>query len=547
MHPATSYSSDAARRRTHRRAGTAAMFATVIAVALAASPTLAARPDFVTPQPSMLTAVAPGSSATPLISVGEMLGGYRFESLPDGIAVTRTASGRVIAYVNHETSTVPFPYTPAAPTEANSQNDYKNAMVSRLVLSGTGLNVFSGTKVIPSTANYQRFCSNFLGRKVHGFDRKLLLTSEEATDFVNRSGQAWPATLSEPPSEQAGVVVAYDPKLDQYRSIHGMGRFNHENAVALPGHGHPVILSGDDTFVTDPAQSQLYMYSAASRKKLWNDNGTLYGFVADTAGYDNYYDFVQGSTDVITGHFEPMDPAAASGTQTALEADSDAKGVFQFLRVEDIAYDRNDPNIIYFADSGRATTSAGTNPYASTNGRIFKMVLDPSDPTIVTAMSILIEGEGTLLKDPDAIHQPDNLETTANSLLITEDPSSGNQFTPIDVNPDKTAARVWLYDFGTQTKTVVARVDQSSDEGPNDVDNAAKGNFGAWEASGIIDVSQYYGDGAFLIDVQAHSLWVNKKDGPDVTGPTAGTPDGLPDFTYKREGGQLLLLRIPGA
>jgi hypothetical protein len=46
---------------------------------------------------------------------------------------------------------------------------------------------------------------------------------------------------------------------------------------------------------------------------------------------------------------------------------------------------------------------------------------------------------------------------------------------------------------------------------------------------------------AFLIDVQAHTLWVERAPGDDNSG------DGQPDFTYKREGGQLLLLRVPGA
>ena len=40
--------------------------------------------------------------------------------------------------------------------------------------------------------------------------------------------------------------------------------------------------------------------------------------------------------------------------------------------------------------------------------------------------------------------------------------------------------------------------------------------------------------------------------GADNFGPSASLanttgPDGQPDFTYKREGGQLLLIRIPGA
>ena len=46
---------------------------------------------------------------------------------------------------------------------------------------------------------------------------------------------------------------------------------------------------------------------------------------------------------------------------------------------------------------------------------------------------------------------------------------------------------------------------------------------------------------AGVIDVQAGTLWVETAPGDDNNG------DGQPDFTYKRAGGQLLLLTIPGA
>ena len=48
------------------------------------------------------------------------------------------------------------------------------------------------------------------------------------------------------------------------KPIYGMGRLNHENSVAIPGFDELVVLSGDDTFQTNPpASSQLYMYTAA--------------------------------------------------------------------------------------------------------------------------------------------------------------------------------------------------------------------------------------------------------------------------------------------
>jgi hypothetical protein len=56
-----------------------------------------------------------------------------------------------------------------------------------------------------------------------------------------------------------------------------------------------------------------------------------------------------------------------------------------------------------------------------------------------------------------------------------------------------------------------------------------------------VDASAVFGKGAFLVDVQAGTLWIEMADGPDVVAPAG------PDWTYKRSGGQLLLIRIPGA
>lgn len=537
---------------THRRTPMAVLLTTVAAVAIAAPVSAGAPSGFLTAKDPMLTPVAPGSSVTPIISVGDTLSsGYRFESIPDGISVQRLSPTRVAVLINHETSTVPFPYSRTVqppPSPEAYQNDFDNAQVSRLRIRTDELGVLGGKFAIPSSANYQRFCSNYLARRPHGFERPLFFTNEEATDFVSRDGQAWSFSTpqSEPPSEQAGVVVAMDPNTLDYKTIHGMGRLNHENSLALKGFGHPALMTGDDTFSTNPASSQVYIYQALDAEEVWNDEGHLWAFRSDDPAVNDYYDFTPGSGMSVSGEFVRISDAAARGTQAELEAESDAKGVFQFVRIEDMAYDRDDPTIVYMADSGRASTDV-SNGFASTNGRIWRMALDPEDPTHVLDLSVLIDGDLSMLKDPAAIHNPDNLETTRTGLLITEDPSSGNQFPQGDPSPAATTARVWRYDIAAGTRSVVARVDQSQDEGPDDVDSAPAGNQGAWESSGIIDVSRWFGPDMFLIDVQAHTLWVEKAAGPDDTGPTPGTPDGQPDYTYKREGGQLLLLHIPGA
>ena len=592
----------------------------VLALALAASGTSALAKDktgFKTAQPSMLTAVMPGVKITPILTVGDQLtSGYQFEAVPDGISVRPGAARTVDLFVNHETSKSPFPYNPsvAVTDPGESQNDFDNAQVSLLTLNAS-VNVVDGSFVIPSSAGFQRFCSNYLATSREGFDRDILFTNEESPDYFFRQENSWPPPIGHADEEEAGLVVALDVATGQYHAIYGMGRHNHENSVPIPGFEDLVVLSGDDTFtsgpltgvtfpagVTAPAQSQLYSYIAEDTDAVLDDEGDLWAFVSDTPGVKNYYDVRPGIGPAVTGHFiqvprniatglnpdgsemkaadvpaaqggpfpapptngswqtdlRSTTPVGIDGPQWVLEYWSDINNVFQFVRVEDIAYDKRPGmgNVVYIVDSGRGRRpdqSQDTPNFRSTNGRVWKMVLDPTDPTRVLSLTVLVEGDDNPVKTLSEIHQPDNIETTGRGILLTEDPGSSQQFATTDTSANATTARLWYVPF-VGTPAVVAKVNQSADEGPTDVDPAdnppfagaafpiSPGNLGVWESTGIVDASAAYGPGAFLINVQAHTLWVEKLTGPD----TFIDADSNPDFTYKREGGQLLLIRIPG-
>ncbi len=515
-----------------------------------------------------------GWTTEAIISVGDTLGsGYTFEALPDGIAIERiNGQGTADILVNHETSLVPFPAT---------RQDHINSTVSKLRLNQNSAGVLRGEYVIPQSAGYQRFCSNFLVGAEHGFERELLLTNEEARDIVLRATDSWEPglTLATPNTEQAGVVVAYDVRSGAYKSIYGMGRHNHENSVGIPGYGYPVVLSGDDTF--DAPASQLYMYKAASGQDVWNDNGKLYAFVANDPAINDYGDvteamaaipgrFIEVPREIATGkdaddgsevtsadfgyplpsasptttppYPKPATAAMPDGPQWVLEHWSNEHNVFQFIRVEDIAYDRRPgmSKVVYLADTGepRAKPSAiagwtrlersatGGGPHM--NGRIFKLTLG-SNPLEGATLDILPGANFDALgyNSTAAVHQPDNIETTVEGLYIQEDTGSHNAQSA--AFPDATNARIWRYPFSTGIEQVVAEVNQAIPGAPTPL------NRGTWESSGIVDASAVFGPGAFLVDVQAHTWDTEIPGGND-----------LPAI-QKRENGQLLLLRAPGS
>ena len=424
-----------------------------------------------TSQAAMVTLLAgapASSSADAIISVGDTIGGFTFESIPDGVSVYPRGNGRADVFVNHETSTVPFPFNPPWPqasgVEAN-QNDFTNSEVSQLNFNQRKVEINSVSKAIASLENYQRFCSNYLATAVEGFDRDILFTNEEAQDWVFRSGTAWPGPTFIPPgtagAEQAGVVVAHDVKNGKTKPIYGMGRHNHENSVAVPGFDDLVVLSGDDTFQTNPpASSQLYMYTAEDSDELWADEGTLHAFVADGDGQrllrpparrDDQRELRRRSRRdregqgcrrrprADPGRRLPCIPGAVGrssvppdGPQWILDqwgnvANTPSVCGQRRLRLHPprghrVRQATGMSNVVYIADSGRATAGPADPLTTSTNGRIYKLVLDPDDTGDPTEaeISILVQGDdvatgrdrpgGLVQRDPPAGQPRDDAE-----------------------------------------------------------------------------------------------------------------------------------------
>ncbi len=200
--------------------------------------------------------------------------------------------------------------------------------------------------------------------------------------------------------------------------------------------------------------------------------------------------------------------------QDALEQWSNDRNVFQFIRLEDLAYDKNNPRIVYVADTGRTRIipdpatgrlkrGPGGTVGSADNGRIFKFVFNAKNPRKVDSFSVFADGDAPSAPEFVAMRNPDNIDTSLNSLMVQED--TGN-------------AKIWRQDLATGTWSVGATVNDPSGE-----------------SSGIVDASDWFGAGWWILDVQAH--------GSDVI--SAPDPDDA-TITRKLEDGQLLLMQIPG-
>ena len=214
----------------------------------------------------------------------------------------------------------------------------------------------------------------------------------------------------------------------------------------------------------------------------------------------------------------PTSPAATTADlpQDALEDWSNANNVFQFVRVEDIAYDPDSPRTVYFADTGnsRLVEDPGTGRlYRASSGgsfaggRIFKMVMNANDPMVVDSFSVLLDATSIGMRTPD------NVAVSHDTLMVQEDTSS--------------FSKIWAYSLAAGTWTHVATGTQQPAE-----------------TSGIVDVSGWFGEGWWALDVQSHENLPGAVPGQVYGGP--GPNNGVV-YTARRELGQLLLMYVPGS
>jgi hypothetical protein len=465
-----------------------------------------------------------GGYAKALINSGEVFDGTTFEGIPDGLGIMPVGDGSeyVDIFVAFEQSHVPF----------GVFADHQDSSVQRARLNLDTQQIVELDEVLSNKAGFIRFCSANMVGPDQGFDDYTFLVNEESNDILPvKSRQAYAADAAIAPYRQAGYSVWLDAESGQYATIAGAGRINHENTMVVPGGWSGVVaLTGDDTF--SAPSSQFYLYSASSESAFKGDSGSLYAFRVTSKnstpvtatdpqnGANDYLDIALGDT--MTGEFILVPGDIARGThggqpQADLEAWSNANNVFQFIRVEDIAYDPDAPRTVFFTDTGAAVSANATTGRmsaggAAQNGRVFKMVLNPADPKVVDSFTVLADGNTA------GFTRPDNLAVGQGKIMLQEDASS----TP-NTNND-----IWSYPLagagGPWAR--VATVTQATAE-----------------TSGIVDASEWLGPGWWIFDVQSHSTQRTFAINQFYTTPITGAVIG--PYTVRRELGQLLLLYIP--
>lgn len=433
----------------------------------------------VTAKQPLAFALVPQASVRPIISVGDTIPGTAtpWAPIPDGLGAF-LERGRLVVLANHELSDRAI----AGPNGAQ----FTHARISRLEIDPASLGVIAGKYLLDGSEGFLRLCSATLATLKEGFSSLVFLTGEEVGE---------------------GRQLAVRPD-GSHTVVRSMGLFAHENQVAVPGFADRIVSFGlDDT----RGKSELYMHVAGSEADIFSDRGTLYVFRADEV--PNAGALSAGQT--ISGRFVEISNAASLSAEQ-LQAKVEELGAFPFVRLEDGSYDRRENRgapALYFVDTGSNRVPDQTKPW-DPYGSIYRLELDPSDPTRNARLMLLARSAGPASEWAS----PDNVATSANSLMVQEDPA----------HPDfARAPRIWRFPLrgngGIGTPQAVVELDN-----PRCRDGSDQPDDTCWESSGIIDVSEFLGAGTWLFDVQAHGLPV-------------------PELGITEEGGQLLLLRLPGS
>ena len=381
-------------------------------------------------------------------------------------------------------------------------NNEDNFAVSRITLD-KHFRPQAGEYLINSDNGTSRLCSATLATPdVQGFGPLFITAGESNVESMIRAADPLgPANTSRP--------------------LTAFGRWSAEQALPLPATAYPgktVVVIGDDD--SGPSGGQLALYVGSSVGDL--DNGNL--FVMARANDDIR------ETSMTVGNVYPIvfkqieNQKSLTGAQ--INTRSGELNAVVFGRVEDVDYRRGGAGReVYFAVTGQNTTGVNADGSRTMHGRIYKLTLDPTDPT-KGSLEVVLDGDDRS-GPARTFEDPDNIVATTNYLYFMEDPNGYG-----DETHD---SYLYQYNLGTKELKVVYELDHRRDK-----PDAAKYNVGGlsklgdWESSGMIDISEQTGEpGTFLIGVQAHT-W---------TGNQYKNPDGGTLRANENQASQLLVLR----
>ena len=502
---------------------------------------------------SYMEPVAPGVSLKVLATAGDVIDGVMWQGIPDGIGVLRDGDDLTV-FVNHELSS-----TNAVASAIGRANGAATAStVSALNLDTSSMTVTSARDLL-ATVSWYNYATGAYGSTPTapaGAAAKDDFGSPNHTKALNRfcsSHMAQPGDLAYSTTDASGHRITYgytgpayftgEEGSDESRAfvmdnsgnlvqLPRLGLAAWENFLVAPKTGmRTVVMGNEDGSATD---SQLWMYVGKKGKegdwvtRAGLSNGQLYVMSINNIANDNAFRASLGKNVASPVTFNPIN-TSLSGVQQ-----NGAARVLgtEMARVEDGAFDPNNPNDYYFVTTEsnkdpRATAPNPATPSVTRDGGALWRVrfTDVKNPLAGATITMLLDGS-----EAPYLSKPDNIEVdAAGNVLIQEDPGS-NDLT----------ARVLAYRIADSKISVLTKF----------VDRYFKPGSAAFitrdeESSGITDVSEFLRTGPtdktsyYVYDAQVHASTLASR--PDLAGSSAAIKAAL---TAAIEGGQLYVMTV---
>ena len=202
-----------------------------------------------TNQTPYLTAIAPGITNQSLLTVGDIVGGFKMVGIPDGLGAFDNGNGTFTLLMNHEL---------ASTDGIVRTHGSAGAFVSKFIINKSTLCVQSGSDLIqtvqlwngtafaPSTAVFTRFCGAELASGSAFYNpatgkgtlERLFLNGEESGNEGRAFGH-----------------IATGPNAGTTYQLPYLGRFSWENAIASPVMSDKTVVAGTD----DATPGQVYI------------------------------------------------------------------------------------------------------------------------------------------------------------------------------------------------------------------------------------------------------------------------------------------------
>lgn len=349
----------------------------------------------------------------------------------------------------------------------------------------TGVGGAGGTTWTAGTTAFNRFCSADLPALTAfynpttgaGYNGRIFMNGEEA----GNEGRAF------------GHVVTGAEAGNSYQLPY-LARYSWENSVAHYDTGDKTLVMGLD----DSTPGQVYLYVGDKQttgnavQQAGLDNGIVYGIKIDGGPQQEARATGYNADEAFS--LVPMTRAEAAGTGAAFQTASTAKGVTEFLRPEDGAWDPTDPNRFYFVTTDRFD-STGTGGSQVGKSRLYALdFTDINDPTAGGKIELLIDGGVGSTK----VQMMDNMTVADDGTLVIQE----------DIGNNGDLGRIWNFDPKTGELTLVG-THKPQFFLPGGANFLTQDE----ESSGVIDVTKFFKGVAgydttkynyFLMDVQAH-------------------------------------------